>query len=789
MDRGWRTGAWYRQTAKAMKTLDRYLIRETLGPFALALALFTFLLWVQPMLKTAEVLIAKGAPMGTIAYMLATLLPQALGITVPMAFLAGVVMALGRFSGDREAVAMMACGVSPARLIRPMMLLAAVAGGATLYVLIWLMPDANQSFRDVLFQLTKKMATEDVRPGLFYEGFTGKAILIGGREPDGTWTKVMIADTTVSGQPSIQLAERARLVGDESVRLVNIVESNVTSYRTLKNEDGYEVQQSAEEVAHIDPKSVFGDGETPNRGFNEMTIAQLDAQAATKVAAGMSPHNEIMFKQQRFSFPLACLVFAIMGVALGVTTRKDGKLAGFAIGIVVIMAYYGIMTFFEGRTKGGQFPAVWARWMPNIVLGVIGLGLLWWRSQGARRPPAISVPPWLAAWWPGTVVSPAGAGPGNNKKIVLVIRFPAFSIPRPRLMDIYVSRRYIRTSLLAFTGLLALYYIGEFIELSEKISKGQATMPMVAQYFYYATPKFVYIVIPLATLVAVLTTLGGLTRTNELTVLRACGTSLYRTALPMLVLGLMLSGLLFALEDRVIAQSERRAEELRNTIRDRPQRTFNAANRSWSIKDGTLYHYAVFETRTRTLHQLSVFETSPEPYRLKSHTFARQVVYKDGAWTAYDGWIRTFDDNGRVKRTAFKERPLELQAQEPADFGTEQIDAAFMSYGELREYIDRLDQSGFSIAEQKVELERKIAFPFVTLVMTLIAIPLGVTTGRRGALYGIGLAVVLAVAYLLTSSLFIAFGSATLLPAVLAAWATNILFAAAALTMLFTVRT
>jgi LPS export ABC transporter permease LptG/LPS export ABC transporter permease LptF len=773
-----------------MKILDRYLIRETLGPFALALSLFTFLLWVQPMLKTAEVLVAKGAPMETIAYLLVTLLPQALGITVPMAFLTGVVMALGRFSADREAVAMMACGVSPARLLRPMLLLAAIAGGATLYVLIWLMPDANQSFRHVTFQLTQKMATEDVRPGEFYEGFTGKTILIGDRLKDGTWSQVMIADTTEPGRPAIQFAERARLVTDEEARLVNIIESNVTSYRILKNDEDYEVQQSAEEVTHIDPNAVFGDGGTPNRGFNELTIAQLDQQAADKVAAGLSPHNEIMFKQQRFAFPLACLVFAIIGIALGVTTRKDGKLAGFAIGIVVIMAYYGIMTFFEGRTRGGQFPALWARWMPNIILGVIGLALLWWRSLGARRPPQLTVPGWLAAWWPGTRLSPSSSESGVSaakSRVVLVIRFPRFYLPRPRLMDIYVSGRYVRTAALAFVGLLALYYIGEFIELSEKISKGQATMPMVARYFYYATPKFIYIVIPLATLVAVLTTLGGLTRTNELTVLRACGTSLYRTALPMLVLALVWSGLLFALEDRVIAHSERQAEVLRNTIRDRPQRTFSAANRSWSINEDTLYHYAVFDTRTETLHQLSVFETEPEPYRLKSHTFAREVVYKDGTWTATDGWVRTFDENGRVRRTTFKNKELPLR--EPEVFGTEQVDAAFMSYAELKAYIERLDRSGFSVAQQKVELERKVAFPFVTLVMTLIAIPLGVTTGRRGALYGIGLAIVLAVAYLLTSSLFIAFGTATLLPAALAAWATNILFAAAALTMLFTVRT
>jgi len=766
-----------------MRTLDRYLIRETLGPFALALALFTFLLWVQPMLKTAELLIAKGAPLQTIAYLLLTLLPQALGVTVPMAFLAGVVMALGRFSGDREAVAMMACGVSPVRLIRPMMLLAAVAAGATFYVLVWLMPDANQSFRDVTFQLTRKMAAEDIRPRLFYEGFTGRVILIGERKTDGGWTDVMLADTSVAGRPSIQLAGEGRLVADEAARLVNIVLSDVSSYQALKNGEEYQIQRSREEVAHIDPTSVFGDGASPGRGFNELTMAQLDVQAAAKVAAGQSPHNEIMYKHQRFAFPLACVVFAIVGVALGVSTRKDGKLAGFAIGIGVIMAYYGIMTLFDGRAKGGAFPALWARWMPNIILGVVGVVLLWWRTRGAMPMPA-----WLAVRRPAFLTPRTAAAAGSPRKIVLVIRFPRFSLPRPSLMDVYVGRKYLRTVILAFVGLMALYYIGEFIELSEKLSKGQATMPKIVEYFYYATPKFVYFIIPLATLVAVLTTLGGLTKTNELTILRACGISLYRTTLPLLALALVSSAMLFALEDRVMAHSERRAEFLRNEIRDRPQRTFNVANRSWLIgRTAGLYHYAVFDVRAQTLHHLSIYETARNPYRLTSHTFATRAVFRDGAWEATDGWVQTFDDKGRVRRETFTSKTLALE--EPGFFGAEQFEAEFMSYGELRTYIDELDESGFSIAAHKVELQRKVAFPFVTVVMTLIAIPFGVTLGRRGALYGIGLAIVLAVAYLLVSTLFIAFGVAGWLPPVLAAWATNIVFAAAAVTALLTVRT
>jgi LPS export ABC transporter permease LptG/LPS export ABC transporter permease LptF len=770
-----------------MRTLDRYLIRETLGPFSLALALFTFLLWVQPMLDTAQTLLSKGVPMGTIGYLLLTLLPQALGVTVPMAFLAGVVMALGRFSGDREAVAMMACGVSPLRLIRPMMLLAAVAAGATFYVLVWLMPDANQSFRAVTFQLTQQMAADDIRPRLFYEGFPGKVILIGDRRSNGRWADVMIADTTISGRPSIQLAESGGLAIDHTAKVVNIVLEGVSSYRPQKKEGEYQVQRSGEETATIDPKTVFGDGGTPGRGFNELTMAQLDVQGAEKAAMGLSPHNEIMFKQQRFAFPLACIVFAIIGVALGVNTRKDGKMAGFAIGIAVIMAYYGINTLFDGQAKGGSFPAFWARWMPNVILGSAGLILLWWRTRGARRGIEISLPPWLQSRLPGATAADA-SGSGPSPRVVLVVRFPQFSLPRPRLMDLYVGRKYARTAVLAFVGLLALYYIGEFIELSEKVSKGNATMAMVGEYFYYATPKFVYFVVPLATLVAVLTTMGGLTRTNELTVLRACGVSLYRAALPLVLLALVSSALLFALEDRVLAHSERQAEVLRNTIRDRPQRTFNVANRSWLIgKQGQFYHYAVFDVRARLLHQLSIFETAREPYRLTRHTFATKVAYIDGAWLASEGWMQTFDDKGRVQRTAFKNLTLALDP--PEDFGTEQIEAQFMNYAELREYIDRLDESGFKTAEHEVELHRKMAFPFVTLVMTLIAVPFGVTLGRRGALYGVGLAIVLAVGYLLASTLFLAIGAAELLPAILAAWATNILFTMGALALVFTVRT
>ena len=112
-----------------------------------------------------------------------------------------------------------------------------------------------------------------------------------------------------------------------------------------------------------------------------------------------------------------------------------------------------------------------------------------------------------------------------------------------------------------------------------------------------------------------------------------------------------------------------------------------------------------------------------------------------------------------------------------------------MTYGQLKQYIAQLRLGGFNVVPYVVALQRKVAFPFVTVVMTLLAIPFAVTTGRRGALYGIGIGIIMAITYWLMFSISGAIGAGGLLPPVLAAWAPNVLFAAAAAYLILTVRT
>ncbi len=421
-----------------MKLLDRYIIREVLTPFLFALGMFTFVFGIQPALHYAQSLLAKGVDLGTVGFLLLTLLPQALGLSLPMAFLAGLLMGLGRLSGDREAVALLACGVSPLRILRPVLLLAAVAGLADMYVLMQLIPDANQAFRVRTTQVLASKSESDIRPGIFYDGFPGKVLFIQEQRPEGGWKNVFLADTSEPGRPVVTRAGVGYLEVDQAERQVAIVLPGDSVRYTPGADPGvYDMSRSKDLRFAVSAESVFGDGSIVQRGNREMRIAELKKEEARKRAAKISPHPEIIQRHQMFAFPVACLVFALVGLALGIHSRKEGKFGGFTLGLAVLFAYYGIMVYFEARTKGGRFPAEWARWMPNIILGFVSLAAIRWRMRAVGGDVAIRLPGFLAK----TFRRSASSEPASktSPRVVVVIRIPDIQLPRPRLLDLYVE--------------------------------------------------------------------------------------------------------------------------------------------------------------------------------------------------------------------------------------------------------------------------------------------------------------------------------------------------------------
>jgi len=271
-------------------------------------------------------------------------------------------------------------------------------------------------------------------------------------------------------------------------------------------------------------------------------------------------------------------------------------------------------------------------------------------------------------------------------------------------------------------------------------------------------------------------------------VMKACGISLYRVALPIVLLSLLFSAALFALDQEILARANRRATAIDAQIRhpDQPAKTFNPFTRRWIIgRDGSIYHYGYFDPRHEVLTSLNVYRLTPNAWKLASQTYSATAEFK-GGWTGVNGWTQDFTSEASKSRTFTRES---LPLEPPEYFKTEDTEADLMTVAQLRRSVRELEATGANVVPQQVDLQRKLAFPLVTFVMTLLAVPFGVTTGRRGALYGIGLGIVLALSYWLLMSVFVAIGKAGLLPPILAAWTPNIIVSASAIYLLLTTKT
>ena len=780
------------------RILDRYLVREIALPFFFGLVILTFILEIPPILTQAEQFISRGVEWSIVIRVLGLLLPQALCLTIPMAVLLGILVGFGRLSADREFVAMQACGVSLMRLARPILLVAGLGTMATAYETIVALPDANQSYREIVYVVMATRVEQNVRPRVFFQEWPDKVIYVRELPPGGGWRDVFVADTSRITETVVYFAREGRIRLDEKKKLVQLELLDGTSHTTHTDKpDDYEEATFKSSIITLDPSQVFK--LPPEKGAREMNNAEL-REAIAKASARKDPAYEARFMiQQKLSLPLACPILALIGLALGASNRKDGKLGSFVIGIAVIFVYYVLLWGARATATGGRFSPEWAPWIPNIVMGIGGLVMMAWRARLGDQPMRFNLLRRKEATEVDGVSSATSVT--ASPRPVRARRGP-MTLPWLRVLDIYISREYFRLILIGLLGLLGLFYISTFIDLADKLFRGETNMAMLTRYFYFRTPQFVYYVIPMSVLVSTLVTIGLFTKNSELLVMRACGISLYRAALPLLICGVIASGLLFFMQERVLVTSNREADRLERTIRHWPEAT-TALNRRWMVgSGGEMYHYDFFDQRANRFTNLLVYRLEENDWRLKAVTRAGDAYLapspspdpENRTWLAHHGWTRELvtntgggTDKPEMKYETFNESEVSL---EPASyFKTDEPIADLMTYGQLSEYIDRLNASGANVVPQRVALARKIAFPFVTVIMTILAVPFAVSTGRHGAMYGVGIGIALAITYIVALSISGALGAGGALPPLLAAWAPNILFGAAAIYMVLTVRT
>jgi LPS export ABC transporter permease LptG len=276
------------------------------------------------------------------------------------------------------------------------------------------------------------------------------------------------------------------------------------------------------------------------------------------------------------------------------------------------------------------------------------------------------------------------------------------------------------------------------------------------------------------------------------TAIKSGGISLYRVAMPIVAIAIIISVLAYFLLDFVLPYSNQRVDAIHNRIKRGKEAATAAAmqQKLWLVGKGRyLINFLSYDHTAKELNQVQIFELHPTEFRIVRRVYAQSARWDGRAWAFSNGWIRSFLDNGESTDTPIV-TPLELYYKEtPDDFETEVRTPDQMTYAELRRYIDTIRRSGYSAEQLTVKLYTKTSWPVLSLVMALIALPFAFRIGKRGALYGIGIALVLGITYWMVFAIFTKFGEVGNLPPLLSAWSANILFSIAAIYMFLNVET
>jgi len=784
---------WYNRRVRlvGVRVLDRYLITELVSPFLFGVALFTFFLVIDRIYNLTNLVVTKGVPFRLVLELLGLMLPSFLAFTLPMALLVAVLLAGGRLAGDLEIIAFKAAGVSVMRMFRPVLAAALFVTLGTAALTLVVNPLANQHLQRQLFRILQSRATSGLQERVFNTTFGNVIIYVEEVSTSQVALRgMLVSDTRDPKVSRIITAREGRLLTDEAQRRITLRLIN-----GAVNEA--DIAQAVPEAV-IKQGNVFGGGAASARRYRytnfkvydmslsfdsamqnamrgvdkperDLGLADLDARIRALAA---DAHERAPYEvewHKRLAFPMAAMVFALIGFPLAVRSHRGGRAVALTGSLTILVFYYLVMTSLENIALSGRLPVAIAIWLPNAIFGASGLVLLIATAREWRLPRTTFV--WRAVdalvgmvrvWWPAA---------GTQR-----VRKATIARDSSRILDRYLVREYVTFLAIGLAVAATLFIVIDLLQTLDRYLRAKPPLAYILEHFVYRLPAALHDTLPIVMLVATIFLFLTLSRSHELTAMKAAGISLYRVSAPILLVGFGMALGAGLFQELLLPHLNELGEEVDQVkIRGHRPRNLETQQRLWLRASASrFYRVELLNPSTNDMYGVTILDLD-RGFRLKDRLDARQAHWTPAGWELEDGAWREIGPSGNVTTVPFGHIPLTLQEQFD-DFMQGQKPIEAMSYSELHDYINRLAATGFSAKKYLVELYSKLSFPLVNVVMVLVAIPFALHSPRGGRIFGIGLAIAIMAGYLVVHYVALAFARAELLPPFLAAWTANIIF-------------
>jgi LPS export ABC transporter permease LptG/LPS export ABC transporter permease LptF len=774
-----------------MRILGRYIFREILTSSLLGMALATAIIFLQGVGRLFEVLVRSSPRLDTILYLFALSLPPLLPLTIPFGTLVGILVGLGRLATDGEITAMRAAGSSSRKVLLPVMLFATIAMAVSGAMTLRLTPLSIRVSKDVMDRLFASQVSADIQPRVFDEDFPNTILYVGDVRPGAlvVWRNVFLADLTPPEQrtggmrdqaqgPLITVAREAIAVPDPDHNRIQLSMRDAATHEMGKDLKGYDsfFPRGDQALYAAPPEQV---ARRPFKEMNTRELRRYSAHGPDWVEARIELHT-------RLALPIGCLVLALVGIPLGVSSRKGGKSGGYVTAVfLAFFCYWLAFITLVSLARQRVLPVEAALWLPNSAFLVAGLMFVARMETPGGRDFVGALKDAFS-----TVLNKLRARfvPERGR----TARAGGFRLPLlPQILDTYILTNFVFYFTVLLSSFVTMSQFYNFFELLGDIVRNKIPLAKVFTYLFFLTPKLIYETLPISVLVGVLVTFGVLTKHNEVTAFKACGVSLHRLAIPILVASTFLSAGLFFFDHYYVPEANRRQDALRNEIKGRAVRTYLSPERQWIFGKGPrIYYYKFFDKDENMMGGVIVYELEPNTYQLVRQISAERAHWQASlkTWVFENGWRREFHGNQSIPMTAFQVQTFAELNEPPSYFLKEAKQDSQMNFQELDSYIRDLQQSGFNTVKLRVQFYRKFSVPLFALIMAMISIPFGFLVGNRGAMAGIGVSIGIAISYWGIGLLFEKIGDVNQLPPAMAAWSPDALFSLTGLYLLLRMR-
>jgi len=772
----------------------RYTIKEILPYFLLTLLVTTAIIFAQEVGRFSELFIKRNVPPLLVRTLLMAVLTRILIITLPISLLTGMLLGLTRMSSDNEIISLFASGLNRKHLLVPLLILSALVSVLLGYITLVEFPTSATRFREIRGQLTLQGIRTQVTPRVFDTRFVNRVLFIRDidRETD-RWEGIFLVSFETGHPVFISGRQGVLELGDQP-------ESS-----ELHLFDGVahrlQVDEAGNEIYHLEGFSSYHVRFDPQS--REATKFQLEIQRQPESIEektvgellSVSPTDRQYIKARveagrRLALPFACLLFAPIGLAISGLRKSTGRSVGFVLGIALATGYYLLLFAGEKLAQSRILPPLSAMWLANVVFALFGvLGLQ------ERR--------YLERWQQILI------GISNQQRHLFVhmkARRPRWAVsertglwpwlPLTKLMDQYLVGDFVRYFLLCLISLWSIFLVFTLFELSPDIIEHQISTTDVTRYFLFLTPQIVQTATPPCVLLASLLLGSILTRTNQTAALKASGISAYRISVPVVMSSLILIVMIGVSANWIVPRTNLRQDQLRFYIKKghfpSPLELSPISQEgNWVHGEKSrVFHFERFNREHNEFQQLWILDMDEASMTIRRRIEAARAIWDQPTfrWLLEDARVWVFERDQLVGSHKFDLMPIQLE-ETPAYFKKDIKKPEYMSASELARHITELEGSGTEVNELRIALERKLALPIACLVMVLVGLPFGFTLGRKGALYGVGLGILLGVIYWLGSGLFEALGRYRYVSAVLAGWGPGGLFGALGVYFFFRVRT